>query len=97
MCKSEIFAEILRIVSKETEISTNEILSNSKEAEIVDARYLLVHLLYERGFYPSQIALQTNKTKRSINYILSGFSDRIQRGKMLRIQYENIKKSQGNH
>lgn len=97
MCKSEIFAEILRIVSKETEIQTSEILSNSKEAEVVDARYLLVHLLYERGFYPSQIALQTRKTKRSINYILSGFSDRIQRGKMLRIQYENIKKLQGNH
>lgn len=97
MCKSEIFAEILRIVSKETEIQTSEILSSSKEAEVVDARYLLVHLLYERGFYPSQIALQTRKTKRSINYILSGFSDRIQRGKMLRIQYENIKKLQGNH
>lgn len=97
MCKSEIFAEILRIVSEETEISTNEILSSSKEADVVDARYLLVHLLYERGFYPSQIALQTRKTKRSINYILSGFSDRIQRGKMLRIQYENIKKLQGNH
>lgn len=97
MCKSEIFAEILRIVSEETEISTNEILSSSKEADVVDARYLLVHLLYERGFYPSQIALQTRKTKRSINYILTGFSDRIQRGKMLRIQYENIKKLQGNH
>ena len=97
MCKSEIFAEILRIVSEETEIPTNEILSSSKEADVVDARYLLVHLLYERGFYPSQIALQTRKTKRSINYILSGFSDRIQRGKMLRIQYENIKKLQGNH
>lgn len=97
MCKSEIFAEILRIVSEETEISTNEILSSSKEADVVDARYLLVHLLYERGFYPSQIALQTRKTKRSINYILSGFSDRIQRGKMLRIQYENIKKLQGKH
>lgn len=97
MCKSEIFAEILRIVSEETEISTNEILSSSKEADVVDARYLLVHLLYERGFYPSQIALHTRKTKRSINYILSGFSDRIQRGKMLRIQYENIKKLQRNH
>lgn len=97
MCKSEIFAEILRIVSTETEISTSDILSNNKEAEVVDARYLLVHLLYEHGFYPSQIASHIRKTKRSINYILSNFSDRLQGGKMLRIQYENIKKLQGNH
>lgn len=97
MCKSEIFAEILRLVSEETEISTSDILSGSKETDVVDARYLLVYLLYERGFYPSQIALHVSKTKRSINYILSGFSDRIQRGKMLRIQYENIKKLHGKY
>jgi chromosomal replication initiation ATPase DnaA len=38
MCKSEIFAEILRIVSRETEISTSDILSNNKEAVVVAAR-----------------------------------------------------------
>lgn len=97
MCKSEIFAEILRIVSKETEISKDDILSNSKEVEVVDARYLLVILLHDNGFYPSQIASHINKTKRSINYILSNFSDRLRGGKMLRIQYENIKKIAGNH
>ncbi|MEQ3166085.1 hypothetical protein AAA214_23390 [Parabacteroides goldsteinii] len=96
MCKSEIFAKILRIVSEETEISANDILSGSKDMDIVDARYLLVHLLYERGFYPSQIALHVCKTKRSINYILSSFSDRLRGGKILRIQYENIKKILGN-
>lgn len=45
MCKSEIFAEILNLVSKETEISANRILSSDKDTETVDARYLLVHLL----------------------------------------------------
>ena len=97
MCKSEIFAKILRLVSEETEISTSDILSGSKETDVVDARYLLVYLLHERGFYPSQIALYVCKTKRSINYILSSFSDRFRAGKMLRIQYENIKKTAGNH
>ena len=97
MCKSEIFAEILRIVSKETEISTDDIFSNSKETEVVDARYLLVRLLYENGFYPSQISSHIRKTKRSVNYILYNFSDRLRGGKMLRIQYENIKKTAGNH
>lgn len=95
MCKSEIFAELLRIVSRETEISTNDILSNSKETEVVDARYLLVRLLFENGFYPSQIASSIHKSNRSIHYILSHFSDRLQVGKLFRIQYENIRKTLG--
>lgn len=52
MCKSEIFAEILEIVSQETEISVERILSSDKDTETVDARYLLVHILSEMGFYP---------------------------------------------
>ena len=38
MCKSEIFADILNIVGKETEVSTELILSSSKVTEVVDAR-----------------------------------------------------------
>lgn len=42
MCKSEIFAEILNIVGKETEVSTELILSSSKVTEVVDARSIVV-------------------------------------------------------
>ena len=45
MCKSEIFAKIINIVSKETEVSVDQILSSDKKMETVDARYLLVSLL----------------------------------------------------
>lgn len=97
MCKSEIFAEILNCVSIETEISTDKILSSNKDTEIVDARYLLVHFLSERGLYPSQIAIHIHKSKRAVNYIISNFQDRIESGEMLRIQYENLKKQVGSN
>lgn len=42
MCKSEIFAKIINIVSKETEVPVDQILSSDKNMETVDARYLLV-------------------------------------------------------
>lgn len=32
-----------------------------------------------------------NKTKRSVNYILTNFPDRVKSGKIMRIQYEKIK------
>lgn len=50
MCKSEIFAKIINIVSKETEVSVDQILSSDKNMETVDARYLLVffHIYFIR-------------------------------------------------
>lgn len=96
MCKSEIFAEILNLVSQETEIPAHRILSSSKDAETVDARYLLVKLLVESGIYPSQIASKIHKTKRAVNYMVSNFQERMKGGKMLGINYENIRKQIGN-
>lgn len=97
MCKSEIFAEILKIVSQETEIPTERILSSDKDTETVDARYLIVHILSEMGFYPAQTSIHLHKTKRTINYIISNFHERLDSGKMMRIYLENIKKQLGNN
>ena len=96
MCKSEIFAEILEAVSRETEVSASRILGSSKQMEVVDARYLFVHFLSRSGFYPSSIAEQIHKTKRAVNYILTNFKSRLDCGKMMRIQYDNIRKYIGN-
>ena len=97
MCKSEIFAEILEIVSQETEISVERILSSDKDTETVDARYLLVNILSEMGFYPVQTSIHLHKTKRTINYIISNFQERLDSGKMRRIYLENVKKQLGNN
>lgn len=51
MCKSELYRQILGTVSQETEISEERILSKAKNAEIVDARYLLVYFLWRQGFH----------------------------------------------
>lgn len=97
MCKSEIFAETINLVAQETEIPASRILSSDKDTETVDARYLLVQLLVERGMYPSQIAPKIHKTKRAINYMISNFQERMEGGKMLRIYWENIRKALGNN
>lgn len=40
MCKSEIFAKIINIVSKETEVSVDQILSSYKDFDSPFAVYL---------------------------------------------------------
>ena len=66
MCKSEIFAEILNVVGKETEVSTELILSSSKVTEVVDARSIVVFFLAEYGLYPEQIATLLHKTSATL-------------------------------
>ena len=83
MSKSELFDAILRLVSCETEVPAEHILSGKKDTETVDARYLLVHFLIESGFTPSYIYIHTN------------FEIRYNMQKMLRIQTESIRKQMG--
>lgn len=95
MCKSEIFAKIINIVSKE--VSVDQILSSDKNMETVDARYLLVFFLFESGMYPSQIAAHIHQTKRAVNYMISNFHERMESGKMMRIYWDDIKNLLGNN
>lgn len=95
MSKSEIFAKIISLVEKETEVSRDRILSGDKDMEAVDARHMLVVLLFESGIYPSAIAAMVHKTHRCVNGMLSGFKERLKGGKMMRIQMDNLRKATG--
>lgn len=46
MCKSEIFAKIIALVSKGTEIPTELIVSDNRVTEIVNARYIRILGIY---------------------------------------------------
>ena len=88
MCKSEIFAEIIEAVSRETEVSASQILGCSKHA-----RSILVKLLNERGLYPEQIAVLLHKTAASIRYLLSNYESRKSANKIIAIYAQNIRKA----
>lgn len=83
MCKSELCRQILGTVSQETEISEERILSKAKNAEIVDARYLLVYFLWRQGFHAPVISSLMNFSRRPIEKMISQFDlRRKQSGKM---------------
>ena len=93
MCKSEIFAEIIEAVSRETEVSASQILGCSKHMEVVDARSILVKLLHEKGLYPERIAVLLHKTAASIRYLLSNYESRKSANKIITIYTQNVRKS----
>ncbi len=90
MCKLELFTKIVEIVSNETEMPPEAIMSESKENEIVDARYMLVYHLFRAGFHPSWIARHIGKTVRSVTFILSHFAERLEHGGLI-VRMENEK------
>ena len=93
MCKSEIFAEILEAVSRETEVPASRILSDSKQMEVVDARSILVRLLYEKGLYPEQIAVLLHKTAACVRHLLSNYEIRKTTNKIIAIYTQNVRKA----
>ena len=95
MCKSEIFAKILRIVSKETEVSEDLILSKCKRSDIVDSRGIMVVILSEYKFSESQISSFTGFTQQSINKLKNIYPDRIRRKYLLKVIVRNIRESLG--
>lgn len=95
MYKMEIFQETLSAVVDETGLTSEQILSNGKEEELVDARSILVKVMNERGLYPIQISRFTGICPRSVNRFLIGFKERCNSRKIMRLNYENVKTKVG--
>lgn len=92
MCKSRIFAELLSLVSVETEVPEEMIMSRSRAVEVVDARCILVKLLSEEGIYPSVIAGLMGRTPAGIRHILSDFDSRLQDNRYLENNAQAVRK-----
>ena len=90
MCKSEIFAEILEDVTRETEIPTELILSTCKRDEVIDARFILIHLMSLSGFYISEIARCVHVCERAVRYSRAHFHDRLQLSPMMQITLRKL-------
>lgn len=93
--KAQILQEVLSAVVEETEIPREQILSGVKSEEVVDARSLLIKLLYERGLYPTQISQMTGICSRSVDRFLQDFRERIESRKMLRVNYDRVRNTLG--
>jgi hypothetical protein len=73
MSKTEIYENILSAVVSETEVTKEQILSHTKQSDVVEARCLLFHYLYRAGFSTSQIARMTKQSRQCVNCLLLSF------------------------
>ena len=86
---AEYCARVTEIVLELTEVTEDDLQSRRRTAEVVDARWLIVRLVRDAGYYPSQIAKEMGLSTRWIQAIISTFYTRLQYGEpSLRINYE---------
>lgn len=97
MCKSKNFARAAESVSRETEVPVCRILSDNKEAEVVDARSLLAVILFEDGYHVSQISAYLHRTAASVRYLIRNFEDRKATSKTIGNNQQNIRKHMENN
>lgn len=83
-----IVTDVLGIVSVETDVPVERIMSRCSEVDVVDARWICVKLLNIHGLYTSRIAEAMKITPRYVQYILTDFEDRIGCARIMRNNYE---------
>lgn len=73
MERLEYFSKVMKVVSELMEVSEQDILGKSREYEVVDARWMAIYLMKEKGYTSKQIAPLMNHPIRTINHALSRF------------------------
>ena len=76
MGKSEDFRKVIKVVTELMDVTDQEILGKSRESEVVDARWMVICLMHEKGYSTKEIAPLMCHPIRTINHALKGFSDR---------------------
>lgn len=80
MCKRELCEQIVALVAHATDITQAMILSQSRRADIVDARYLAIYIMLQMDVKAYRIAEYMSMTERNVYHVLERFEDRKKYG-----------------
>lgn len=84
MAPTQVFQHYLSIVSKESGIPEDKIISKCRETDVVDVRHLLFHILHIYSLYPAQIARLAGMNTHRVGAILSCFDNRLSQSRFMR-------------
>lgn len=97
MYKKDYFDRLVSIVAKLSDLSAEDILHGRKTDEVVDARWIIVKILYEQGYHTSKIAMSLKMTQRNVTKILNAFQDRLdQYDSLFKAIYQKARVEAGN-
>ena len=78
MRRLEYFSKVIKVVTELMEVSEKEIIGGCKTVEAVDARWLTIKLMRDKGYSTNQIAPLVGSAKRSVTHALCYFEYRAE-------------------
>ena len=84
MAPTQVFQHYLSIVSQESGIPEDKIISKCRETDVVDVRHLLFHILHIYSLYPAQIARLAGMNPHRVGTIISEFDNRLSQSRFMR-------------
>lgn len=76
MNKAEYFGKVIKVVTELMEVSEDSILGKSREPEVVDARWMVICLMKEKGYSARQISELVHHPERTVNHAICNFTER---------------------
>lgn len=91
---NEYYKRTVEVVGDLTGLTEDEIVGKRRMRELVDARCLVVRLMRDAGYYPSQIARVMGISTRWVQKVIETFDDRVRfsADSMLRCNLEEATK-----
>ncbi|MBQ7899373.1 MAG: hypothetical protein IJ307_05920 [Bacteroidales bacterium] len=94
MCKKDLCEQIIALVADVTDISAVEIMSSNKRPDVVDARYLAIFIMLQKGVKIYRVAEFMTMTERNVYHVQERFDDRKDYGDpMLENYYNSVLKA----
>lgn len=78
MERLEYFAKVMKVVTELTEVTDQDILGKSRVREVVDARWMVIYLMYKKGYYADDITKLIQHPERTVNHAIQMFPDRME-------------------
>lgn len=77
MGKLEDFGKVIKVVTELMDVTDQEILGKSRREDVVDARWMVILLMREKGYNTRQISTLMLHPERTINHALNAIEDRV--------------------
>ena len=76
MGKLEDFSKVIKVVTELTGVTDQEILGKSRKEDVVDARWMSIFFLAEKGYTTQEISKLILHPERTVNHAIQMFQDR---------------------
>ena len=76
MGKTEDFSKVIKVVTELMDVTDQEILGHSRKQEVVDARWMVMYFLKEKGYSTEEISKMTLHPERTVRNAIHDIKER---------------------